>query len=306
MKPEAQEGNLMKERVKSWTDQPSRPRWKLPPGAVDAHVHVFGPAAEFPFSRLAKYHPQDATPEMLFALRDYLGFARNVIVQASCHGTDNGATLAAIAKSAGRARGVAVVDPAISDAELRQLHAGGIRGVRFNFLKRLVDHSPKDLFLELSRRIAALGWHVVVYFEAELLEELTPFLAALPTTVVIDHLGRPDLTAGPDGADLQRFKALLDRHLHLWVKVSGAERLSPEGPPFDDFVAAVRPVVERYPDRILWGTDWPHPNMEHRIPDDGQLVDILPRLAPTAELQHRLLVANPMRLYWPEEWSGAA
>lgn len=291
----------MTKRVKSWTDKPSTPHWTPPPGAVDAHVHVFGPEAEFPFSSAAKYHPQDATPDMLFALRDHLGFTRNVIVQASCHGTDNAATLAAIAQSDGRARGVAVVDPAISDADLKRLHDGGIRGIRFNFLKRLVDHAPKDRFLEISKRIAPLGWHVVVYFEAELLAELTPFLAAIPTTVVIDHLGRPDVTQGPNGRDMQALHALLDAQPHLWVKVSGAERLSVQGPPFDDFVAAVRPVVERYPDRILWGTDWPHPNMEHRIPDDGVLVDIIPRLAPTADLQHRLLVANPMRLYWPEE-----
>lgn len=287
-------------KTKTWVDAPSKPRWTPPPGAVDAHVHVFGPEARFPFAPQAKYHPEDATSEMLFALRDHLGFARNVIVQASCHGTDNAATLDAIARSDGRARGVAVVDPAISDAELRALHEGGIRGVRFNFLKRLVDNAPKDKFLDIARRIAPLGWHVVVYFEADILEELTPFLAAIPTIIVVDHLGRPDIAQGPDGADLRAFRALLDAHPNIWTKVSGAERLSPQGRPFDDFVAAIAPIVANYPDRVLWGTDWPHPNMEHRIPDDGTLVDVLPRLAPTVELQHTLLVANPMRLYWPE------
>lgn len=287
-------------KTKTWVDAPSKPSWTPPPGAVDAHVHVFGPEARFPFAPQAKYHPEDATSEMLFALRDHLGFARNVIVQASCHGTDNAATLDAIARSDGRARGVAVVDPAISDAELRALHEGGIRGVRFNFLKRLVDNAPKDKFLDIARRIAPLGWHVVVYFEADILEELTPFLAAIPTIIVVDHLGRPDIAQGPDGADLRAFRALLDAHPNIWTKVSGAERLSPQGRPFDDFVAAIAPIVANYPDRVLWGTDWPHPNMEHRIPDDGTLVDVLPRLAPTVELQHTLLVANPMRLYWPE------
>lgn len=292
-------------RTKTWGDAPSKPGYVPPPGAVDAHVHVFGPEAEFPFSPKAKYHPEDATPEMLFALRDRLGFARNVIVQASCHGTDNAATLAAIAKSGGRARGVAVVDPDVGVEELERLHAGGIRGVRFNFLKRLVDDAPKDKFLEIARRIAPLGWHVVVYFEADILAELVPFLAAIPTIVVVDHLGRPDIAQGPDGADIAAFRRLLDDHPTIWTKVSGAERLSPQGPPFDDFVAAIRPVVERYPDRVLWGTDWPHPNMEHRIPDDGSLVDVLPRIAPTAELQRQLLVTNPMRLYWAEEPIGA-
>ncbi|MGY2736069.1 putative TIM-barrel fold metal-dependent hydrolase [Sphingomonas sp. UYP23] len=184
-------------RTKTWVDQPSTPGYVPPPGAIDAHVHVFGPEADFPFSPKAKYHPEDATPEMLFALRDQLGFSRNVIVQASCHGTDNAATLNAIAKSGGAARGVAVVSPDIDDAELQKLHDGGIRGVRFNFLKRLVDDAPKDKFLDIARRIAPLGWHVVVYFEADILEELEPFLAAIPTTIVVDHLGRPTSRKAP-------------------------------------------------------------------------------------------------------------
>jgi 2-pyrone-4,6-dicarboxylate lactonase len=285
-------------RTKTWVDRPSKPRWTPPPGAVDAHVHVFGPEAEFPFSPKAKYHPEDATPEMLFALRDFLGFSRNVIVQASCHGTDNRATLNGIAKSGGKARGVCVVDPDIDDDALRRLHEGGIRGVRFNFLKRLVDNAPRDKFLEIARKVEPLGWHVVVYFEADLLEALIPFLEAIPTIVVVDHLGRPDISQGPGGADIAAFRGLLDEHPTIWTKVSGAERLSPMGPPFDDFVEVIRPVVDAYPDRVLWGTDWPHPNMEHRIPDDGSLVEIIPRIAPTAELQRKLLVDNPERLYW--------
>jgi 2-pyrone-4,6-dicarboxylate lactonase len=287
-------------RSQTWVDNPSKPTYVPPAGAVDAHVHVFGPEAEFPFSPKAKYHPEDATPEMLFALRDRLGFSRNVIVQASCHGTDNAATLAGIAKSGGLARGVAVVDPDITTAELEALHRGGIRGVRFNFLKRLVDNAPKDKFLEIAKKIEPLGWHVVVYFEADILDEMIPFLEAIPTTIVVDHLGRPDIAQGPGGADITAFTRLLDEHPAIWTKVSGAERLSPMGPPFDDFVEVIRPVVERFPDRVLWGTDWPHPNMEHRIPDDGQLVDVIPRIAPTAELQRKLLIDNPMRLYWAD------
>ena len=287
-------------RIRSWTLEPRRPRFTPPPGAVDAHCHVFGPMAEFPFSAQAKYLPQDAGPDALFALRDRLGFSRNVIVQASCHGTDNRATLNAIAMSDGRARGVAVVDPAISDADLDALHAGGIRGIRFNFLKRLVDDAPKDKFLAVAERIVRLGWHAVVYFEADILEEMRPFLAALPVPVVIDHMGRPDVSQGPDGADMTAFRSLLDSRDDIWFKASCPDRLSPIGEPYDDFVAAVRPLVEDYADRVLWGTDWPHPNMEHRIPDDGALVDVVPRIAPTTELQRKLLVDNPMRLYWPE------
>jgi 2-pyrone-4,6-dicarboxylate lactonase len=271
---------------------------------VDAHCHVFGPAAEFPFSPKAKYLPADASPEMLFALRDRLGFSRNVVVQASCHGADNAATLNAIAKSGGRARGVAVVDPAIEARELQALHAGGIRAVRFNFLKRLVDDAPRDGFLEIAKRIQDLGWHVVIYFEAEMLEELRPLLDAIPTPIVIDHMARPDLSQGPDGADISALKALLDSRADIWTKVTCPDRLSQAGYPWDDFVEVVRPLVERYSDRVIWGTDWPHPNMQDAVPDDGRLVDIIPRIAVTAELQHQLLISNPMALYWPEQRAG--
>ncbi|MBC7985958.1 MAG: amidohydrolase family protein [Sphingomonadaceae bacterium] len=291
----------MSGRVRSWHGAPSKPRFTPPPGAVDAHCHVFGPADRFPFSPKAKYHPDDAGPDKLFALRDHLGFARNVVVQASCHGTDNAATLNAIAASGGKARGVAVVDPAIADNELESLHAGGIRAVRFNFLKRLVDDAPKDRFLDVARRVAPLGWHVVIYFEADILEELRPFLDAIPTPIVIDHMGRPDVSQGPDGPDMRAFRALLASRDDIWFKPTCPDRLSAEPPPWDDFAEAVRPLVEDFADRVIWGTDWPHPNMESNIPDDGLLVDMIPRIAPTAELQRKLLVDNPMRLYWPDE-----
>lgn len=288
-------------RIKSWHDSPSAPTYSPPEGAVDAHCHVFGPEADFPFSPLAKYHPQDAGPDMLFALRDKLGFSRNVIVQASCHGTDNRATLNAIAASQGKARGVAVVDPDISDEELDALHDGGIRGVRFNFLKRLVDNAPKDKFLEVSKRIDRLGWHVVIYFEADLLQELTPFMEAIPTTIVIDHMGRPDVTKGPNGTEMTAFRAFLRDHPNVWTKVSCADRLSQVGPTYEDFASAVAPLVEEFQDRVLWGTDWPHPNMQDNIQDDGGLVNLIPRIAQTELLQNKLLVDNPMRLYWQEE-----
>ncbi|PCI53339.1 MAG: 2-pyrone-4,6-dicarboxylate hydrolase [Alphaproteobacteria bacterium] len=290
-------------RIISWHQKPSVPKFNVPVGAVDAHCHVFGPQRQFPFSSKAKYIPNDAGPDKLFALRDQLGFSRNVIVQASCHGTDNSATLNAIAQSNDLARGVAVVDPDIAIDELQVLHDGGIRGVRFNFLKRLVDNAPKDKFIEVAKRIAPLGWHVVVYFEAELLEELTPFLEVLPVTIVIDHLGRPDVSQGANGPDMLVFRKLLEDHDNIWTKVSCADRLSKQGWPYDDFVEAVVPIVADFPDRVLWGTDWPHPNMQDNIPDDGKLVDILPRIAPTQNLQQKLLVSNPMRLYWPEIYS---
>ncbi|HSQ94704.1 MAG TPA: amidohydrolase family protein [Croceibacterium sp.] len=289
----------MSDRIVSWHPNPSKPIFTPPPGAVDAHCHVFGPMAEFPFSAKAKYLPEDATPEMLFALRDHLGFAKNVIVQASCHGSDNRATLNAIAKSNGKARGVAVVDPAISEAELQTLHEGGMRGIRFNFLKRLVDNAPKDKFLEVSRRLPA-GWHVVIYFEADILEELRPFIDAIPVPLVVDHLGRPDVTQGPDGPDMRAFRRLLDSRPDIAFKPTCPDRLDPTGDPWNAFAEAVRPLVEDYPDRCIWGTDWPHPNQQAILPDDGHIVDMIPRIAPTAELQHKLLVANPERLYWAD------
>ena len=292
----------MTDRIVSWHPNPSKPRYVPPAGAVDAHCHVFGPMAQFPFSAKAKYLPEDAGPEQLFALRDHLGFAKNVIVQASCHGTDNAATLDAIAKSNGKARGVAVVDPAISEAELARLHDGGmrgIRGIRFNFLKRLVDDAPKDKFLEVAQRLP-VGWHVVVYFEADILDELRPFLDAITAPLVIDHMGRPDVTQGPDGPDMRAFRALLDSRPDIHFKPTCPDRLDPSGDPWNAFADAVRPLVEDYPDRCIWGTDWPHPNMQDNIPDDGHLVDMIPRIAPTEELQRKLLVSNPERLYWAD------
>ena len=289
----------LSERTVSWHPNPSKPRFVPPPGAVDAHCHVFGPMAQFPFSAKAKYLPEDAGPDMLFALRDHLGFSKNVIVQASCHGSDNSATLDAIAKSNGKARGVAVVDPAISEDELAALHEGGMRGIRFNFLKRLVDNAPKDKFLEVSRRLPA-GWHVVIYFEADILDELRPFLDAIPVPLVIDHMGRVDVTRGPDGPDMKAFRALLDSRADIHFKPTCPDRLDPAGDPWNAFAEAVRPLVEDYPDRCIWGTDWPHPNQQDVLPDDGHLVDMIPRIAPTTELQRKLLVDNPTALYWAD------
>jgi 2-pyrone-4,6-dicarboxylate lactonase len=279
---------------------PTRPAFVAPAGAVDAHCHVFGPGDVFPYAPQRKYTPGDAPKEALFELRDFLGFARNVIVQASCHGSDNRAMVDALVTAGDKARGIAVVEHDVSKAELAEMHAAGVRGVRFNFLKRLVDATPREHYVQIAEKIIPLGWHVVIYFEAPELEELTPFITSLPATVVIDHMGRPDVDLGLEHPQWQRFIALMDEHANLWVKVSGAERLSKTGPPYDDVVPFGRALVERYPERVLWGTDWPHPNMTTHMPDDGQLVDFIPRIATTPALQEQLLVHNPMRLYWPE------
>jgi 2-pyrone-4,6-dicarboxylate lactonase len=281
---------------------PSKPAFKAPDGAVDAHCHVFGPAAQFPFAPERKYTPCDASKDQLFALRDFLGFSRNVVVQATCHGNDNRALVDALANSQGRARGVASVGRNVTDKELQDMHAAGVRGVRFNFLKRLVDFTPKEVLMEIAGRIAPFGWHVVVYFEAQDLPELWDFFTSLPTVVVVDHMGRPDVAKPVDGPGFELFIRLLRQHPNVWSKVSCPERLSKSGPPdYTDVVPFARRIVETFPDRVLWGTDWPHPNLKGHMPDDGKLVDFLPKIAVTPELQRKLLVDNPMRLYWPEE-----
>ncbi len=279
---------------------PSKPKFRVPHGAVDAHCHVFGPGDVFAYSPKRKYTPGDAPKEQLFALRDMLGFDRNVIVQASCHGTDNAAMIDALDAAGIKARGIAVVETDIALDELKVMDHAGVRGVRFNFLKRLVDSTPRENYLRVAEKVSILGWHIVIYFEAPELQDLAPFITSLPGIVVVDHMGRPDVELSTNHTQWMRFLRLMDEHENIWVKVSGAERLSKIGPPYDDVVPFGEALVERYPERVLWGTDWPHPNMETHVPDDGMLVDFIPRIATTQELQHKLLVENPMRLYWPE------
>ena len=278
---------------------PRRPRFVPPKGSVDAHCHVFGPGAQFPYAPERRYTPCDAPKMKLWGLRDYLGFERNVIVQATCHGADNRALVDALRASDRRARGVATVAAGVTERELAALDEAGVRGVRFNFVKRLVDTTPREVLLEIARRVAPLGWHVVIYFEAAELPELYTFFASLPTTVVVDHMGRPDVTKPVDGPEFELFVRLMREHPDIWSKVSCPDRLSKSGPPdYEDVVPFGRRIVEAFSDRVLWGTDWPHPNMKSHMPDDGALVDFIPKVAITAALQRRLLIDNPMRLYW--------
>ncbi len=232
-------------------------------------------------------------------------------MQATCHGADNSALLDALRHSQGRARGVVTVRRDVSDQQLREMHEAGVRAVRFNFVKRLVDFTPKDELMEIAARIAPLGWHVVIYFEAVDLPELWDFFTALPTTVVVDHMGRPDVTKPVDGEEFELFVKFMREYPNVWSKVSCPERLSVSGPPalngernaYRDVVPFARRIVETFPDRVLWGTDWPHPNLKNHMPDDGLLVDFIPHIAVSPELQRKLLVENPMRLYWPGDES---
>ena len=289
-----------------WYQQPSKPKFQLPNGAVDSHCHVFGPGAIFPFATERKYTPCDASRDQLFALRDHLGFDKNVIVQATCHGADNNALLNALENSQGKARGVATVKRSVTDGELDRLNQAGVRGVRFNFVKRLVDFTPKDELLEIAHRIKELNWHVVIYFEAVDLPELWDFFTALPTTVVVDHMGRPDVSQPIDGPEFALFVDFMRRHQNVWSKVTCPERLSVTGPKalngeqsaYQDVIPFAKYLVDEFSDRVLWGTDWPHPNLKDHMPDDGLLVDWIPHIATSLELQRKLLVDNPTRLYW--------
>ncbi|MBS0367031.1 MAG: amidohydrolase family protein [Proteobacteria bacterium] len=278
---------------------PRAPRFRVPEGAVDAHCHVFGPGAQFPYAPERKYTPCDASREHLWALRDFLGFGKNVIVQATCHGSDNRAMVDALLDSNGRARGVATVRADISETELRALDEAGVRGVRFNFVRRLVDTTPPEVLSGIARRIAPLGWHVVIYFEAADLPDLYGFFSSLPTVVVVDHMGRPDVTQSPDGPEFELFVKLMRENSNIWSKVSCPDRLSKSGPPhYADVAPFAARLVDRFPDRVLWGTDWPHPNLKTHMPDDGDLVDFIPGIAPASDQQRRLLVENPLNLYW--------
>ncbi|PJG84510.1 amidohydrolase family protein [Conservatibacter flavescens] len=288
---------------------PSKPQLILPKGAVDAHCHVFGPGDKFPYAPERKYTPCDAPKEKLFELRDWLGFERNVIVQATCHGTDNRALVDALISSQGKARGVATVKHDIDETELFALHHAGVRGVRFNFVKRLVDFTPKETLMKIAHKIAPLGWHIVVYFESVDLPELWDFFTHLPTIVVVDHMGRPDVSKTVDSQEFALFMKLMQQHTNIWSKVSCPERLSKTGPKalygeqfaYTDVVPFAQRLIQDFPDRVLFGTDWPHPNLKDHMPDDGLLVDYIAQIAPTEQSRQRLLVHNPMRLYWPEE-----
>ena len=280
---------------------PTKPGYRPPAGAVDAHCHVFGPEAVFPYAPERKYTPCDAGKDQLFALRDFLGFSRNVVVQATCHGKDNRALVDALKASDGLARGVATVGAEITEPEIQALHDAGVRGVRFNFLKRLADFTPHDVLRRIADKVAPFGWHVVVYFEAPDLVELQPLFTSLPTRVVVDHMGRPDVALGVEHPQFQRFLQWMSEDPEVWSKVSCPERLSLAGPPYDDVVPFQRAIVDGFPDRVLWGTDWPHPNLKGHMADDGVLVDQIPKFATTEEARRKLLIDNPMALYWGDD-----
>jgi predicted TIM-barrel fold metal-dependent hydrolase len=270
-----------------------KPQFKLPPGATDAHCHVFGPQNKFPYSPKRSYTPEDAPKEMMRALHDYLGFSRAVLVQASVHGTDNTAMLDCIASDPTRYRGVAIVDDTFTDADFDKLHAGGVRGVRFNFIKHLGGYPDMGVFYRVINRIKDRGWHVVLHLGASDIMPNMDMMRKLPLTFAIDHMGR---VPAKDGLDQAPFKALMElaKLDNCWIKLCGAERI--DFPPYDKAVPVAHAILEALPTRTIWGTDFPHPNATHEA-DEGELVDLVPQFAPDAQAQQRVLVDNPARLY---------
>jgi len=270
-----------------------KPRFKLPPGSCDAHCHVFGPGDKFPYAPNRRYTPEDAPKQMLAALHAHLGIERAVIVQASCHGTDNAAMLDCIASDPERYRGVAIVDDSFSDVEYDRLARGGVRGVRFNFVKHLGGAPDMAVFNRVIDRIKGCGWHVVLHLDAPSITPLSGMMQKLPLPFVIDHMGRVPSAAGVDQPPL-RALIELSRLENCWIKVCGAERISM--PPYAAAVPIARALVEAAPARVLWGTDFPHPNATHDA-DEADLVDLVPQFAEEALAQKSLLVDNPAKLY---------
>lgn len=275
--------------------EPSTPVLKLPVNACDTHCHVFGPAAQFPFSATRKYTPADAPKETLFALHKRLGITRAVIVQASCHGTDNRAMLDALKARPDRLRGIGHLPLDTTTKEIAALDKAGMRGTRINFMTRLAPLPDLDKVDKLLARMAPFGWHVVLHFDPEEIAGLSNWLASLPVPFVIDHMAR--LLASHHAGPYHQTLCKIMENSNAWVKISGAERGSLTGAPWDDMVPIAQDLVSIAPKRTLWGTDWPHPVLAQPMPDDGKLVDLLAKMVPDEATRHAILVDNPARLY---------
>lgn len=282
----------------TYLDSPTQPTLSLPAKSCDAHVHVFGPRAQFPFSPARKITPADAPKEKLFALHKRMGIERCIIVQSVVHGNDNTVVEDAIDAGGGHYLGVALVDINVSNEELKRLAACGFRALRFNFMKHLTGGFDVNDVLHLTPRLAELGMHLQVHFESDLVHTVGAALLKSAVPVVIDHMGRVDATLGENNADFQALMRLLDS-ANVHVKVSGIDRIestSRAGSGYPMAVQLAARLVADFPQQCVWGLDWPHPNHTH-IPDDGELVNALSKIAPNAKALHQLLVTNPQALY---------
>lgn len=275
---------------------PRTPVLRLPEGSCDSHCHVFGPAARFPYAADRTFTPPDAPVGQLAALHRHLGLQRAVIVQSSCYGTDHRVLLDALAAGGGRYRGVALIGAATPRAEIDRLHLAGVRGFRLHFLPHL--GAPPTL-AEIGATVwlvADLGWHAEIHVHSADIARYADLIRSFPIPVVIDHLARLDLAQGPDSAEASALLGLLDTG-RVWVKTSGVDRLSRTGPPYADAVQFAARLVSHAPERVLWGTDYPHPNITGSAPDDGLLVDLLALIAPQDDQLRRMLVQNPAEFF---------
>lgn len=274
----------------------TRPSIRLPRGACDTHFHVFGPQTRFPYAANRAYTPAAEAPkEKLFELHAFLGIERGVVVQPAAHGFDNSAASDLIAAKRDRYVGVALLPATAETTELRRLDAQGFRGVRFNYMKRLGKGTPISEVIEFSRKLVALGWHLQIHMESALIEGMSAALRRSPVPVVIDHMGRVDASLGLDQAPFKALVSLL-QNKNFYIKLSGSERISRQPPPWKDAIPFARRLAAEFGDRVFWGTDWPHPNLD-TIPDDGVLVDLIAEIAPSAPQRQALLVDNPGRFY---------
>lgn len=275
---------------------PRPPKIAPPAGACDTHAHVFGPLDRFPFSPGRGYTPPEATPEDFKSLLSVLGIDRAVIVHGSAHGTDNRASANGIAALGDDCRGVAVVEPDISDGDLQALHDQGFRGVRLSTVVK--GGIGTGHLTRMAERVSDLGWHVVLHLnKAEEIAELRDQLAAFPTPFVVDHLGRVRGGQGKDHVGFQALLGLLRDVDDAWVKISSWYRLSDEGPPYDDMRPMAEALMETRPDRVLWGSNWPHPMFKGPMPNDGTLLDQFMEWAGSDAVRQAVLVDNPDRLY---------
>jgi predicted TIM-barrel fold metal-dependent hydrolase len=274
------------------------PAYRPPHGACDAHCHIFGPGARYPYAADRSYTPPDAPLARFQQLQATLGLTRAVLVNASCHGSDNRVIVDAIAQSDGRYRGVANSDDSFTERDFGRLHEAGFRGVRFNFVAHLGGVPDMREFRRTIERIRPLGWHLDLHFDAKDLPQYDEMLRNLPVPFIIDHMGRVPTQNGLAQEPFQVLLRLHRREQKCWIKISGAERIAAaEGPPFHTAVPFARALIEAGPERILWGTDWPHPNIARHMPNDGDLVDLIPLMIPDAATQRLVLVDNPQRLY---------
>lgn len=279
----------------SYHTNPTEPKLKLPPGACDSHFHVFGPKDKFPYAKAAPYVPKlDAPKDVLLDRHMFLGIERGIVVQSAVHGHDNSAAADLLAEKKGSYFGVALVPVNVDMAELKRLDTQGFRGVRFNYLQHLGGGPQVSEVMKLSSKLASLGWHLQLHLEANMVVKMVGELKLTPVPIVIDHMGRIDASRGLDQPAFTHLLKLLEDK-RFWVKVSGLERASRQGAPYADAVPFARKLVAEFGERVLWGSDWPHPNLD-AIPDDGMLVDLIAEFADEKQRQ-ALLVDNPERLY---------